>query len=61
MLCRHKEGVETQFHLFLTSAQDGVGGKRHDPAAPPATKGKVTRCTGMLGGPQGRSGRQGRI
>jgi len=42
--------------LFLTSAQDGVGGQRHAPAALTPGKTRYLLCR-RLGWPQGRSGR----
>jgi hypothetical protein len=46
--------------LSLTSALDGVGGKRHAPAAlpPGQTRYQLYR---RLGGPEGRSGRVQKI
>jgi len=44
------------FTLSLSSALDGVGGRRHAPAALPPGKTRYTMYRG-LGGSQGRSGR----
>jgi len=46
--------------LSLTSAQDGVGGQRHAPAALPPGKTRYPLYR-KLGGPQGRSGRVRKI
>jgi hypothetical protein len=46
--------------LSLTSAPDGVGGQRHDPAALPPGKTRYPLCR-WLGGFQGRSGRVRKI
>ena len=46
--------------LSLTSAVDGVGGKRHSPAALPPGKTGYT-LYGRLSGPQGHSGRVRKI
>jgi len=46
--------------LSLTSALDGVGGQRHAPAVLPPEKTRYPLYR-RLGGPQGRSGRVGKI
>jgi hypothetical protein len=57
---REGRGVEVQLYSFLTSALEGVGGQHHAPAALPPGKTRYPLYK-RLGGPQGRSGRVGKI